>query len=1169
MRLGEHRAPATAALLCALFAGCSGGGGSSTSANTIQSVVQDLGQDPSGATTVITFASDAGLAAAGAGSFESDGGQTPVLVNASGDTVTVVWDTYVPPSNHVRAVGLEGVAGGYADVTTSDASSPTISSATGTQGSGLGADVLQVQFDGTWVAASEVQDASRWTLAVNGVTLDLAGSTFDFDAPSQTLTIDLGPSANLHANFELTATGLHGVNDADVAATPVAGTASGDTLAPALLAAEQNLGADEYGRVVDFTFSEAMDPVFSVGLAHFSAALPDTATSVEQVGPDVLRVSFSNPMVPGVDTVTLTGLVDAHGNALPDGATALTQPQPVANAFASAPQANTVQNQGGDTITVVTTQALDPDSAADPAAWTLDVAGAPVDLSAQELDYDLLSKTLTIRLSFDLRNGDAFDIAGVAALDVDGETFTGSASGSAAGDATAPTVTAITQNRNVDPTGRTLDVQFSEDVDEATAETAGSYAYSGAQGLVSATRLAGLDAVRLVYDAAVVPGDGRFSVSGVLDLAGNAMPPQAGIAIGSTDTAAPNATGATAQALAGADNDTLDVTFDDDLVEAEVEDPSNWTCESPVGTVVASAGATVAWSAATRTARLTFTNGVDLQAGDDFQVAFANLRDLGGNTVGAGTVGGAIAAETVLPRVHTVVRDGVSANVLHVRFSEPCANLQDLYDASTNPAGTRYLLRDSNGALRGAPVSATAVDDGLGADLTFAVSIAAADTLDVIGATDRCGNPLVPALLVATQAEDAAQPALDALATTCTAIAGESNDQIHVVFDRPMSPWSLLDAAHYTITGPSGPVTLTTSQLSFDGNATVTIGLRSAQGNNLQAGGSYSVTVGGVWSAQGAQLSGTDTVAGLSAGGDTVAPAVAVGDVRLDPQDPNSLLILASETVDVTAASVAANYDLGGGNLATSAQRVSPRAIRATFGAAPVVGDTLTLTVTDLAGNVSGSISRAVAAADATAPLIVAVTGAIVSGYGGDYVDVTFDEPVGGATLQVGSWTITSNGTALALTGARVTYLGSTDTVRLYLPPTSDLDANGQVAVTVTGATDLSGNAFPGTANASGTVSGDLQAPSILSAFVNWREDPTGATVEVVFDEEVDAAVAGLPTSWSASSGPTVQAVQAVTRDHYRLTLSAPLGAAGTLGIGAISDAAHNVSGPLSVDPVE
>jgi hypothetical protein len=265
----------------------------------------------------------------------------------------------------------------------------------------------------------------------------------------------------------------------------------------------------------------------------------------------------------------------------------------------------------------------------------------------------------------------------------------------------------------------------------------------------------------------------------------------------------------------------------------------------------------------------------------------------------------------------------------------------------------------------------------------------------------------------------------------------------------------------------------------------------------------------------------------------------------------------------------AANYDLNAGTLATSATRVGARTVRVTFPVAPVAGDTLELTVTDLASNSTGAITRTVTTADATPPLVTAVAGTSVPGWGDDYVDVTFDEPITNSALALGNWSVTSNGALLSMAGARVTLLGSTNTVRIFLAGGSDLDAAGPVSVTLSTAADFSGNTIPAPVTLGGSVSGDVTPPAALAAFVNWRLDASGTTVEVWFTEDVDATDAGNPAAWSATGGATVSAVELLERDHYRLTLSAALGLADTLSITGLADPAGNAAGVLSFDPLE
>jgi hypothetical protein len=244
--------------LLLVLAGCSSG--SSGSSNSIGTAVQDLTADPEGRTTVLTFPSTKGLTAATPAEFEATGGQTAVAVTVLGNVVTVTWNQRVTPNHQVRAFGLSGVTNAYHAVTTSDASVPTFTITTATQNPGLGGDTVTIAFSGPHIVGTEAEDLARWTLVTGGFARSLTGSTFDFDPVDQELDIVLGTNANLHATFTFAVANLHSVADVALSATPVGGNATGDTTAPTLVSAHQNLAEDEYGRVIDFTFSEAMDP---------------------------------------------------------------------------------------------------------------------------------------------------------------------------------------------------------------------------------------------------------------------------------------------------------------------------------------------------------------------------------------------------------------------------------------------------------------------------------------------------------------------------------------------------------------------------------------------------------------------------------------------------------------------------------------------------------------------------------------------------------------------------------------------------------------------------------------------------------------------------------------------------------------------------------------------
>lgn len=1169
MLTGKHSVRSILGCLALLAAGCSSDGGSGTTA-TVSGAVQDLTLDPTGFTTVITLSeAPAGVTAS---SLQADGGQAVQSLAIAGNALTVTWSARVTPSHQVRVVGVPGISAAWRAVTTTDGAAPAFTIDSASQNPGLGGDELELAFSGPRIVRSTAEDPANWTLVVNSQTLDLGFSIFDFDENTQVLSIVLGPMANLHANFSLAATGVLSVADVPADPAPVLGVAVGDAVAPNLLSAAQNLDQDEYGRVIDFTFDKAMDPIVGAGLSRFGAPVSNSPTQVSQPAGEVLRVTFANPVIPGVHQIDLNGLVDSHGNALADGPTAITQPAPFANEFDGDPEAVTVANRGGDYVTLGTLQAFDVASAEDPANWTLVVDGDPVVLADQVLTYDFLGKTLRIELDFDMLNGTGFTVTGNGVLEVDGQAFNGSFNGTVAGDDVAPTVVDIVQNRNLDPSGRTLQLAFSEDLGQASAETTGNYVPSdNSISVLTATLLPNGSGVRLTLDHVAVPGLVTFTVQGVDDLAGNSMPaPQVGIAITSTDSTPPVLNSATAQALEGMDNDRLSVVFSDYMVEDDVLDASNWSFESPVGTPLDLDGCTFGYDSVNRSATVILNaGGLSLQRDTDFRLELSFMRDIAGIEIAPGAISGDVLFERSRPTIVSIWRDSVQTNQVEVRFSEPCAYIEDLYDPVTNPTGTRYTLWD--GIIeRGYPSAAAAVDGGLGARLTFGFLVSLTDTMDVYGLADSSGNFMLPVAGHPITAQDPAAPSLDTGSSTLTAVSGEANDELVVRFDVPLSPWRLLEPSNYTLTSGGQPVSLDGAEFEFDGDRTVTVRFGSGSGVNLQSSALYDLSVNDVQSAQGVQRTLPDDEVDLPVDGDVTAPVVGLSDVRLDPSDPDSLLVFASEALDEDSATNPAAYDYQGGTLATQAVLLSPRVVRVTFPGPVAEGHTLEFTLTDLAGNVSGAISRSVDAADTQPPLLASVAGVSVPGKGGDLLRISFDEPVDlSIALDPSNYTVTNGGNPVSLTGASAIWESSTLTVVIRLADDVALNPNQAMAFTVRNVADWSGNAISSAGvTLGGAASGDTTPPALAAAFLNWRHAADGRVVDVIFSEGVRTEFSSDPLNWSSSGGQSVLEVLLLEDDAVRVVLSGALGIGQEVHLaGGLSDPAGNVAGPISFTP--
>jgi len=1169
MSLGKHLGTCLVLLLASVFAGCSGG--SSGSVNTIQTAVQDLALDADGLVTVVTLQSTSGLAGATTANFSASGGQLATDVQIVDEVATITWDARVSPADTVSVTGLSGISATAHPVTSSDTSAPTYSVTSASMNAGLGADVIVLQFSGPHVVPESAEDVASWTLSAGGNTMNLAGSDLAFDSGAQSLTISLASLANVWSDFTLSATGVKSVAEVAVDGAGVDGSGSGDSTAPTLVSAEQNLSVDDRGRVIDFTFDEAMSPLMFTQLGRFGGTSPDLAIEALALSESAVRVTFNNPIVPGLDTIDLNGLFDAHGNAFPDTDQAITQPSPLSNALALPAEAVTVPNGANDYISLTTTVAFDPDSAEDWNNWTLDVAGNPIDLSTQTFDYDLVNNTLTITLDFNLQNGQTFTIAAPGVVDVDGVFSALSDSQTVGGDAAAPSISSIVQNRSEDATGATVDVTFSEDVDQTAAENTANWQAPNGQLIVSATLQASQNIVRLVYDAPMIPTVDGVTCLSITDLAGNVAGPLGQLVGSSTDTTAPAVSSAVANAVAGAQNDTIVVSFNDVMYAAEVTDSTLWTVESPVGSALDLVPASVTYDPLTQQATLTLeAASANLLNGSDFQVAFSGVHDIAHNDIGSTPTSGQVTAETTSPTIASAYVESSVADEVVLTFSEPCTRLDDLYDATTNPTGTRYVLRALGGGLRGLPTGASVLSNGLSVRLSFGLAVDPTDTLDVLGVTDFAGNPLYPVLAQDLVSEDTTAPTL--LSAVATTFSGEANDTLVLTYDRPMSSWGITDPEHYslTLTG-GGAVSLTRALFSFNGSSTVTITLAGSGLSNLDSSDTFTVDATGLFSAQGEAVVGSSSVGPQAIAGDVSAPSVGANNVRIDPAVANSLLVEFSEALNSSASATLANYDLNGGNLAVAATLVGPRVVRATFAVTPLPGDSLNVSGTDLAHNASGVFTRVVQSADLVGPLVTSVSGVASSGYGGDLLSITYSEPVKpGTALSAANYTVTSNGNPISLVGASPTYTSATNTVIFRLASGQELDSAASVHVSISNVQDVSGNAMAASISTTGAVTGDVTLPSIANSFVNWAVDATGATLDVGFSEDVVAAGAGALQNWSTNGLASVSAVQYLSHNHYRVTLAAPLGASQLLLVAGVSDPAGNaVGGTLSTNPLE
>jgi hypothetical protein len=1163
-------------ILCGLtlwISGCSSGAGEAP--GQVSSAVQDLTLDPDGRTTTIIFSRAPGPLLAA--NFSASGGQTVLSVSSTGNTAAVVWDQRVSPLHQVSISGIGGFTGGISSVGTSDNSVPSFTiSAANMQASG--GDTLEVTFSGPRVVEVDAEDPANWSLSISSTQLDLAGSTFALDPVTQVMDITLGASASLHANFNLAADALTSVADVSLSTSPVVGSASGDSAAPLLDSVVQNLGDDEFGRTVDFTFDEAMDSTFSVLASNFQAP-SNTATSASQPSAGLLRVTFVNPVIPGVDQVTLSNMMDTHGNLAASGAQIVTQPAPASNAFSTL-NAVTVSNLLGDHILADFDQAFDPSSAENAASWTLVVDGVARVLLDQALSYDFAAKSLRINLDFDMLNDDLFSLTGNTVLEVDGELFSGVTNGVVAGDILAPTILEVLQNRVQDPSGQTLDVTFSEDLDGAAVGVLGNWTV-GSLTVSTATLLGTPRIVRLTLTGGpAVPGLFNLGASGQTDLAGNTMAIAAGEVITSTDNTAPGLSASSSSAPAGANNDSVLVHFNEDMVGSGVETSSYWSLESPLGTPIDLTGASIVYNDVTRRATLTLSNPANgfFKGGDDYSVTLTTMTDISGNALAAGSATGTVTGEEVRPYAHGALSDfDPVVPTATVYFSEHMDLLDDLYDAASNTDGARYMVRDNTGSLRGLPTSATVLDDGLGVQLGFGFVLNSGDTIDVMGATDLVGNFAFPALALPLGAEDLLEPGLAPLGSSLVAVSGVRNDTVQVVFDRGMNPWGIEDPAHYSLTTGGNPVDFSGARIVFDGVDTVDITFESPNSPSLQSSSLYDLQVDGLSSSQGVAMTVPSLEAGIAVSGDITAPLIGAGNVLVDPAVSNSMLVFADEPLDPTTAEDTTRWNWAHDSppvaeFPTQATLISPSVLRLTFVSTVIGGQTLNYQILDLAGNQAAANFDTVLAADQAHPILVSARGTAVAGSGGDYITVVFNEPVDPWTaLDAVNYTVTNGTNPVSVSGAGGWYNSLGLSANLFLTPGDEFDTNQAVTITVLNVSDHSGNVIPVPFSLGGTVGGDNTPPTALTAFTNYRIDPTGLLVDVLFSEALAPGFVGNQFNWQVTGGSShvvLGLLPQVDENVWRVVLSGPLGNGEELSIlPGLADLAGNAA--LLATPVD
>lgn len=669
---------------------------------------------------------------------------------------------------------------------------------------------------------------------------------------------------------------------------------------------------DPSGTTAIFTFNRSLETSSASTAANYVASGGQNALAANLAanGSDV-TVTFDAAILPGTTTFSVSEVVDVNGEKMSAASGLPASSTDTAAPTVTSSVATAIENGLNDVITLVFDDQMFASDLLNPGNLLLEhPVGVAKSLAGSTLSYNAGTQTLTILLDgasvpANLEFGIGWQISLSNVRDLGGNPVAAgvASSGTVAGDNSAPSILAVTQNTSVDPLGHTVDIAFSEVVDQNTASLPLNFVGNfpgGAAAALFALPVGGGDTVRVTFPSPVVPGQETLDVQGVEDLAGNLMSASAGLALNPDDSVGPTIANVTVSSVSGLFNDTISVVFDESVLPSGASTLGNYVVESPVGSTLGfGTGTQIFYDASTTTATIVLSSTaveLNLQTGASFRLTATNIRDVAGNALQSGPQTGTVTGDTVLP---TLMASGVTqktsinptGTTVDVAFSE-CVSA-----SAENP-----LNYASDGGQTA--IWAVRVGGGDTARVTFDSAVPAGAVLTVSNVQDLAGN----AMLIAAQgvvSDETLPPSI--LSITADAPANAQNDTITVQFNEGMMPTAAVDPSNFSVESPVGtPLTLDAFSLLTYNPATFTTSIvlsSPVTPANLQVGGGFKVTVNNVTDVSGNALPLVGNSVTGSVTGDVVAPAIV--SATMVPTITKILEIEFSEQLD--PASVAAS----------------------------------------------------------------------------------------------------------------------------------------------------------------------------------------------------------------------------------------------------------------------
>jgi fibronectin type 3 domain-containing protein len=453
-----------------------------------------------------------------------------------------------------------------------------------------------------------------------------------------------------------------------------------DNKPPWVVSAILAVSVDPTGKTLDITFSEPVDPATAQSVYTYSVDGVNPASAVLQNATTV-RLTFSTPLSPGFDLLSVMGIKDLAGNRrdlIPNVAISSQDSTPPA---ILSTQALAISGLSNDRLTVTFTEPVVASDALNPANYVLEnPTGTPVTLAGSNLTYDNATNTVTINLPFDIPANSSYTLRVNDVRDISGNPISpgASASGLVIGDLTPPSLISAVQDLNLDPSGKTMVLTFSEALDFATASAKENYTLSGGQSVTAVQVSGNGTVVTLTLSDPVLPGTNTLGLQGIKDAAGNVIASATGIAISSTHSTPPAIASASATAVTGPFNDVITVTFSEQVHEQDALDIAHYALLHPGSAPVDISAAAVQYNSSVYTATITLSQtgagAVNLRYGQTFTIIASNIRDIAGNLLASenrsDTVGGDGTPPAITASAQNLDLDP-SGKTIDIVFDEP------------------------------------------------------------------------------------------------------------------------------------------------------------------------------------------------------------------------------------------------------------------------------------------------------------------------------------------------------------------------------------------------------------------------------------------------------------------------------------------------------------------